>query len=379
MRRIILLGATGYTGSRVLNELAATDGLDVVLVGRSRERLQAQADSSAIKCQIIEADTAAPGALDSILTSDDVVVSTVGPFGDLGKEVARSVAGVGGVYFDSTGEPPFIEWMFRELDAQARETGALLVPAFGYDYVPGNVAGWLVAQDAGANAAGVEVGYFLMQGSSGAYRPLKLRNLPDVTTPGTRESAFKVLAEPAFAFRGRSDDRFGLETERSGKSLLRFAVNGHRLNALSIGGSEHFGLPEVLPNIRSVDVGLGWFGPAVAPVHYATRVGGPLMTSGISQRVVAAAAERMPFRNRFPSQQARTIVVARALTADGDVAAELVMDGPEPYEMTAGLLSRAAQIVASGTASATGVRGPLAALGADELVRLGDTVGFRKM
>ncbi|MGO3325983.1 saccharopine dehydrogenase NADP-binding domain-containing protein [Gordonia sp. (in: high G+C Gram-positive bacteria)] len=379
MRRIILLGATGYTGSRVLNELAADDGLDVVLVGRSRERLQAQADVSGIGCRIVEADTAAPGALDSLLTGDDVVISTVGPFGDLGKEVARSVARVGAVYFDSTGEPPFIEWMFRELDARARETGALLVPAFGYDYVPGNVAGWLVAQDAGADAVGVEVGYFLMQGSRGAYRPLKLRNLPDVTTPGTRESAFKVLAETAFAFRGRSDDRFGLERQRSGMSLLRFAVDGHRLNGLSIGGSEHFGLPEVLPNIRSVDVGLGWFGPAVAPVHYATRLGGPLLTSGISQRVVAAAAERMPFKERFPSQPARTVVVGRALDADGGVSAELVMDGPEPYAMTAGLLSGAAQMVAGGTGDAPGVRGPLAALGAEELVRLSDVVGFRKV
>ncbi|MCF8590388.1 saccharopine dehydrogenase NADP-binding domain-containing protein [Gordonia liuliyuniae] len=379
MRRIILLGATGYTGSRVLNELAISGGADVVLVGRSRERLQAQADASGIDCQIVEADTAARGALDSLLSGDDVVVSTVGPFGELGREVARSVARIGGVYFDSTGEPPFIEWMFRELDERARETGALLVPAFGYDYVPGNIAGWLAAQDGGPEVAAVEVGYFLMQGSRGGYRPVRLRHLPDVTTPGTRESAFKVLAEPAFAFRASAGDRFGLEPQRSGSRMLRFGVDGHALNALSIGGSEHFGLPEVLPDICSVDVGLGWFGPAVAPVHYATRAAGPLVTSDLSRRVTAAAAERMPFKKRFPRAQARTVVVGRTRDTADRVLSEIVMDGPEPYAMTAGLLSRAARIVAAGDGEPTGVRGPLAALGAEELVRVGEKIGFTRV
>src|SRR5699024_5796671 len=156
------LGATGSTGSRVLDRLAALGPeAELVLVGRSAFRQRAVADAAGIDARIVETDTSVPGALDGLVAADDVVVSTVGPFGDLGKETARSAAAAGAVYLDSTGEPPFIEWMMRALTAPARTSGALLIPAFGYDYVPGNLAGWLAAQRGGPDTAAVEVGYFM--------------------------------------------------------------------------------------------------------------------------------------------------------------------------------------------------------------------------
>src|SRR5699024_11047043 len=104
MPRIILLGATGYTGSRVLANLvgthadavAGTDG--IILVGRSADRLRAQARGAGLECDTVEADTSVPGALDHMLREGDVVVTTVGPFVDLGREVARSAARAGAVY-----------------------------------------------------------------------------------------------------------------------------------------------------------------------------------------------------------------------------------------------------------------------------------------
>src|SRR5690625_2616109 len=153
MPRIVLLGATGYTGSRVLARLAARSDVPITLVGRSAQRLREQARS--VDCQIVEADTTAPGVLDGVLEADDIVISTVGPFVDLGREVARSVARAGAVYLDSAGEPPFIEWVFRALSGQADATGALLVPGVGYDLVPGHVA-WdgVTSQTRHAKSAG---------------------------------------------------------------------------------------------------------------------------------------------------------------------------------------------------------------------------------
>lgn len=379
MPRIVLLGATGYTGSRVLANLAGISDTDIVLVGRSSDRLLQQAKTSGTECEIIEADTSAPGALDPHLTAHDIVISTVGPFIDLGKQVARSVARAGAVYLDSTGEPPFVEWAFRALSEEASTTGALLVPGFGYDYVPGNIAGWLAAQDGGQKTDSLEIGYFLWRyvaGSQTPYRQPSPAQILSTTTPGTRESLVKVLAEPSFAYRAAGDDTFGLAAQSPAAGLLRFDVAGRRRAAVTIGGSEHFGLPEVLPHIRSVDVGLGWFGSASVPVHYGCRLSGPLMTSTPARRITKAIAGRLPYRDRMPDLPARISVTGRARDTSGTTLSEVTVDGPGPYEFTADILARAAVHLVDAHEYSQGVHGPLAALGPAALVDLGKSSGL---
>lgn len=379
MPRIVLLGATGYTGSRILANLAGAGSTEIVLVGRSAERLGRQARTAGVGCQIVEADTAVPGALDTVLGPEDVVVATVGPFIDRGREVARSAARAGAVYLDSAGEPPFVDWTFRALSDAAQASGALLVPAFGYDYVPGNIAGWLAAGEAGDDAVAVEVGYFLWRyaaGAANAYRQPSLREMPSTTTPGTRQSLVAVLGTPSFAYRGNDNDRFGLAVEHTGAGLLRFDVAGQSRSAITIGGSEHFGLPEALPGIRRVDVGLGWFGAAAAPIHYASRFGGPLTTNPIARRIAGMLADRLPYADRMPTAPTRTSAAARARGHAGDALSEVIVDGPGPYELTADLLARAAQHFAAGGDRPTGVHGPLAALGPATLVELGKQSGL---
>ncbi|WP_194820184.1 saccharopine dehydrogenase NADP-binding domain-containing protein [Nocardia sp. XZ_19_385] len=149
MSRTVLLGATGYMGARILGALAGDQRASVLLLGRSATRLREVSGASSVDCEIAEADVSVPGALDGLLRGDDVVVSTVGPFLRLGREAARAAAKAGAVYLDSTGVPPFIEWMSRTLGSSAVDTGALLVPAFGYDFVPGHVAAASALDEAG--------------------------------------------------------------------------------------------------------------------------------------------------------------------------------------------------------------------------------------
>lgn len=382
MHRIILLGATGYTGSRVLANLAAAQaGPEIVLVGRSAQRLHAQARSAGAACSVVEADTATPGALDSELRRGDVVVSTVGPFVDLGREVARSAARIGAVYLDSTGEPPFVEWAFRTLGPSAEASGALLVPGFGYDYVPGNLAGWLAAEQSRTPPAAVEIGYFLWRHDAGAAEPRRqpsaVELMSQTTTAGTRESLVKVLGAPSFAYRADEADRFGLQTQRSGDGLLRFAVAGKERPSITIGGSEHFGLPEVLPQVRRVDVGLGWFGPAATPIHHMTRIAGPVTTNPVVRRAAAAVAGRLPFRDRGPSIPTSTTAVARARDRGGGITAEVAVDGPDPYTLTADLLARGAAHFAGGREHAVGVHGPLVGFTPPVLTTLAADCGLR--
>ena len=47
----------------------------------------------------------------------------------------------GAHYFDATGQGPFIRRVFDEYGARAQRTDCALLTAFGYDFVPGNLAG----------------------------------------------------------------------------------------------------------------------------------------------------------------------------------------------------------------------------------------------
>jgi hypothetical protein len=108
------------------------------------------------------------------------------------------------VYLDSAGEPPFIRRVFEEFGPRAEHTGAVLLTAFGYDDVPGNVAGALALQATGPAAARVRVGYFVRG------------NIRKATSAGTRPSAAGVLLEPGYSFRGGR-----LVTERAAAPLGR--------------------------------------------------------------------------------------------------------------------------------------------------------------
>ena len=90
-----------------------------------------------------------------------------------------------------------------------QRTGASLLTAFGYDWVPGNLAGALALDEAGEAATRVQIGYF-GQGEAGS-------------SGGTQASLIGAVLEPSFAFR---DGR--LRTERIGARVRRFDLGDSR-------------------------------------------------------------------------------------------------------------------------------------------------------
>ena len=110
-----------------------------------------------------------------------MLVSAAGPFLTVGRSAVAAAVDAGAIYLDSSGEPPFIRQVFEEFGPRAERTGALLLTAFGYDYVPGNLAGALALEAAGPAAARVQVGYFVRG---------KIR---EGTSAGTRASVAGVL------------------------------------------------------------------------------------------------------------------------------------------------------------------------------------------
>ncbi|MET7699598.1 saccharopine dehydrogenase NADP-binding domain-containing protein [Streptomyces sp. NPDC005485] len=372
-RRIVVLGATGYTGQRVLRELLAR-GEKPTLVGRSRARMLTLAERFGADLAVAEVDVTSTTELARLLEPNDVVVSTIGPFMQLGMATVTAAARAGAHYFDSTGEGTFARRVLLELDSVAADRGAALVPAFGYDYVPGNLAGALALTRAGERARHVETGYFITRPGRGddlRYRST-LRDAFTLTTGGTRQTLVGAAAEDGFAYRSpRPGMSARVVDERPAKRVRTFHYGGVKRVAMTVPGTEHLGLPEIFPQLESVEVGLGWFGRWTRPVRIAATLQAPLLRSPKVRAALARWSERLPASDREPDPDGRSLVIAVARDSDGRPLATTALTGPDPYEMTGSLLAwGAVHAAAPDAVLKPGAHGPVAAFGLDTL-RLG--------
>ncbi|MGY1689025.1 saccharopine dehydrogenase family protein [Geodermatophilus sp. SYSU D01105] len=351
--RIVLFGATGYTGARTAEALAGR-GARPVLAGRDPARL-AELAGRLGGLETARADVTDPASVRALLGRGDVLVSTVGPFLRLGGPAVDAAVDAGAVYLDSTGEPPFIRRVFEEAGPRAAATGATLVPAFGLDYVPGTLAGALALAEAGDRASRVDVGYAI-DGTSG-----------QAFSRGTLVSAVGVLLEPGYAFTGGR-----LREEAAGTRTWRFEAGGRGRRGLSVGGSEHLTLPALAPTLHDVGVVLDWFGPLtpvasrLAPL---TALAGrlPLARQAV-QRLATVVGTRV---GQAPSDRtlagARTRTVAEVRDRTGALVSRVELAGPEAYGLTAALLAWGATSAAEHGVRGTGALGPVQAFGLDAL------------
>src|ERR1700710_254656 len=128
--RIIVFGATGYTG-RLGSEQLVARGERPLLVARDRSRVEALAGELGGLDSAV-ADVVQPSSLAALLEPGDVLATTVGPFARWGGAALDAAIGAGAHYIDSTGEPAFIRRVFEREDARAREADVGLLTAFGY-------------------------------------------------------------------------------------------------------------------------------------------------------------------------------------------------------------------------------------------------------
>ncbi|MDQ0792715.1 trans-acting enoyl reductase family protein [Streptomyces sp. B1I3] len=141
---VVLFGATGFVGKLTAAYLAehAPDGCRWALAGRSRSKLEqlrghlTTIDPRCADLPLLTADAGDPGALRELAESAHVVASTVGPYVWYGEKLVAACAEAGTDYADLTGEAEFVDRMYLAHDARARETGARLVHACGFDSVP---------------------------------------------------------------------------------------------------------------------------------------------------------------------------------------------------------------------------------------------------
>jgi short subunit dehydrogenase-like uncharacterized protein len=346
--RTILFGATGYTG-RLVAEAMVERGVRPVLAARGRAALDdLAAELGGLDTAV--ADVSQPATVRALVERGDVLVTTVGPFVRWGEPAAEAASGAGAHYIDSTGEPPFIRQVFERFGPAAARSGSAMLTAMGYDWVPGNLAGALALDRAGAAAVRVDVGYFITGKAE--------------MSGGTMASTVSSVGAKGFAFRDGA-----IHTERAARKVRGFDVDGRKRDGVSVGSSEHFGLPRVAPQLREVNVYLGWFGPMARPMQLlslgTSAPGAGKLLESVGRRFVKGSTGGPDADQRSRSG---SHVVAFAYDAAGAELARVELTGANGYTFTGRMLAWAADRAASGALRGTGALGPVDGFGLGELV-----------
>jgi short subunit dehydrogenase-like uncharacterized protein len=351
--RIVLFGATGYTG-RLAAEAMVERGLKPVLAARTQSKLDELVAELGAELETQTADVSDPPSVTALVEEGDVLVTTVGPFARWGGPAAGAATTKRAHYIDSTGEPQFIREVFERYSAGAEQSRIAMLTAMGYDWVPGNLAGALALDRAGDLATRVDVGYFI---TGGGAKP----------SGGTAASLAGAIVAPAFGFREGK-----IQTERGAKRVRSFRVGSKDLSGISVGSSEHFALPRLSTRLREVNAYLGWFGPASRAMQVfsaGTSVG--MKVPGVEKLWKSATERFVQGSTGGPDEAARaksgSHIVGIAYDSSGRALSEVHLKGVDGYTFTGRMLAWAAERAASGGLKATGALGPVDGFGLEEL------------
>ncbi|MFJ3223412.1 saccharopine dehydrogenase family protein [Streptomyces sp. NPDC086783] len=284
---IVLFGATGFVGALTAEYLAAhaPDGLRWAIAGRSTEKLERLRKSLGATSEVgvLRADVSDPDSLRELARSARVVATTVGPYLTYGEELVAACADAGTDYVDLTGEPEFVDLMYVRHDARARETGARLVHACGFDSVPHDLGAYFTVRQLPEGVPLTVDGYVRVQG---------------MFSGGTFASALNQFARgrhilAAARDRRRHEPRLVGRRAYAPPSAPRFAKEV---------GAWALPLPTIDPQVvqRSARA-LERYGPDFRYRHYAAVEHLPVALGGVAAVSALFAAAQVPPARRWLS------------------------------------------------------------------------------
>ncbi len=149
---IVLYGATSFVGKITAHYLAEflsnakdTNGTDNgtnvtwAIAGRDEDKLNELQSTLTSKVDIIVANSNDAASLDVMTKQTQVIISTVGPYLKYGEPLIKSCADNGTDYVDLTGEAIFIKDMMDKYQDTAKQSGARIVNACGFDSIPSDL------------------------------------------------------------------------------------------------------------------------------------------------------------------------------------------------------------------------------------------------
>ncbi len=155
-RRVLIYGASGYTG-KLVAECLAQRNIPFYMAGRNRERLQQALDvveqrfGSAVDAEIAVA-TNTPQDLMPLFERVDVVINVSGPFMQIGWPVVESALEAGCHYLDTTGEQDWTNAVKEKYGQAFADKNLLLSPACSFMWAAGALAAEVALETEGVDS-----------------------------------------------------------------------------------------------------------------------------------------------------------------------------------------------------------------------------------
>ncbi|MER6912139.1 saccharopine dehydrogenase NADP-binding domain-containing protein [Streptomyces sp. NPDC000594] len=371
---IVLFGATGFVGVLTARYLAehAPDDCRWALAGRSRarlERLREELTADYPACAglpLIEARADDPAALGALAASARVVATTVGPYLWYGEPLVAACADAGTDYLDLTGENEFVDLVYVHHEARARETGARLVHACGFDSVPGDLGVYFTVQQL---PEGVPLSVDGFVSASGTF------------SGGTFASALNAMSRGRQTLRAAHQRR--LHEPRVVGRRARSPIGGPRYSA----ETDAWALPLPLLDGRIITRSarsLPRYGPDFRYRHYAAVKTLPMAVGGLAAVTALVGLAQLPAARRWflsrlrpgegpdAGRRAKSWFSVRFVGEGGGRAVYTEVTGGDPgYDETAKIFAESALCLAfDELPPASGQVTPAAAMGDALLTRL---------
>lgn len=387
---VVLLGATGFAGGHAAARLAevAPAGLRWAVAGRRPEALAGLVELHG--CGSLPADVTDPGSLTALARSTRVLLSTAGPFSELGDAVVDACVSERTHYADLTGEVPFMRGLIDRYHRRAEREGVTILPASGFDSVPAEIATLTAMQEAERRSVCLEslrAVYRLRGGLNGGtlasaigiFRDGAPRLLadpyslvPDATATSAERRALGDPMRPTLdATGGRYVAPFfmGAVNRRVVRRMIELARAGQSPAVpatLCVGLSDAFRYDEY----QTVSKGRGWFAAWMATGALGATA--TVLSTGIGRRM---ATRFGPAPGEGPSEEALrlgfTKMTTTAFVRGGEsFVVQQDMQGDPGNAVTVRILVEVGLALAAGEARAGGVLTPMSALGGRLVERL---------
>jgi short subunit dehydrogenase-like uncharacterized protein len=156
---VIVYGASGYTG-RLICEYLREYNVPFVAAGRDKARIQEAMDKvpgiDTVEHEIVEvAHDVEP--LAELFEGARVVLNTVGPFAQYGREVVEACIRSGCHYLDTTGEQDWLIICDEEYGQRMADRGLLLAPGIAQMYTTSEIAAQLCLEKPGVDTLDILV------------------------------------------------------------------------------------------------------------------------------------------------------------------------------------------------------------------------------
>jgi short subunit dehydrogenase-like uncharacterized protein len=347
---IAVYGATGYTGRLVVAELVRA-GVKFVLSGRNPEKLEALRSELELDVPTKAARVDDPASLRDLLEECAVVIDCAGPFVRYGEPVLAAAVQTATHYLDTTGEQRYIRMAFERYGPGAARAGVAVIPAMGFDFVPGDMIGSLTARGMGELD---EIAFnYCWQNF--------------VPSQGTARTTLEILGGGDVEWRN-------LEWRKPSGGFSRgsfeFPAPVGRQRMVRYGAGEQITIPRHIPT-RSVATAMN--ATAFASDRMAPLLGVVMRPASLAmktplRRALGALVSRLPEGPTLEQREAmRWMIVCEA--QQGEELRQGMISGKDVYGLTAAAISRGAILAARRGFEARGAVAPSQAFEPEEFLK----------